>query len=498
VKRRGNRRRPPAGVRRDRVVIVGAGRAGVAAAEELRIQGFEGDLTILCDEKDAPYDRPACSKKILTGHARPRDIRLPVRGGTDARWRLGRRAIGLDAVSRIVYTDTDEEFHYDGLVIATGSRPSPPNNWPIGEPGLHVLHSLSEAWALREDLRDAERVAIVGGGLTGCEAAWAIRSMARDCVLIDSNPQVMTRALGDLVGRLVTAELHREGVYLRLGRRVSQLRPRRRGWLLVLDDGEEIEADVVVATIGDRPDTKWLANTDIDISDGVLCDESLRVLGADGIVAAGTVARWPNLRFSTTPRRCGQWIAALEQGRAAAQTLMHGGQWVPPVTLLPRFWSEQFGLRIQVCGDQPKDAVVTVTEMRPGRRDIARAGVLVSYTVEGRLVGVVSVNAAKAFTAMTRALMINNHQIEQPMPMSPAIPMAPPFAPAAASMSGIPMSPPMSPMAPPMSPAMAPHMAPHMYPPMSGAPMSPGPTAPPVPGPPEPGGRRRGHLRVVA
>jgi NADPH-dependent 2,4-dienoyl-CoA reductase/sulfur reductase-like enzyme len=497
VRRRGNRRRPPAGVTRDRVVIVGAGRAGIAAAEELRIQGFEGDLTILCDEKDAPYDRPACSKKILTGHARPRDIRLPVRGGTDARWRLGRRAIGLDAESRIVYTDTDEEFHYDGLVIATGSRPSPPSNWPIGEPGLHVLHTLSEAWALREELRDAERVAIVGGGLTGCEAAWAIRSLARDCVLIDSNPQVMTRALGDLVGRLVTAELHREGVYLRLGRRVSQLRPRRRGWLLVLDDGEEIEADVVVATIGDRPDLRWLANTDIDISDGVLCDESLRVVGVDGIVAAGTVARWPNLRFSTTPRRCGQWIAALEQGRAAAKTLMNGAYWVPPVTLLPRFWSDQFGLRIQVCGDQPKDAVVTVTEMRPGRRDIARAGVLVSYMVEGRLVGVVSVNAAKAFTAMTRALMINNYMIEQPMPMSPAIPTPVPMPPAAAMagrmahpMSGVPMSPPM---AHPMSGAP---MSPPMAPPMSGAPMSPGPM--PVPRPPEPGGRRRGHLRVVA
>jgi NADPH-dependent 2,4-dienoyl-CoA reductase/sulfur reductase-like enzyme len=483
-------------------VIVGAGRAGVAAAEELRIQGFDGQLTILCDEEDAPYDRPACSKKILTGHARPRDIRLPVRGGTDAAWRLGRKAIGLDAVSRIVYTDTDEEFHYDGLVIATGSRPSPPSNWPIGEPGLHVLHTLSEAWALREDLRDADRVAIVGGGLTGCEAAWAMRSLARECVLIDSNPQVMTRALGDLVGRLVTAELYREGVFLRLGRRVSQLRRRRRGWLLVLDDGEEIEADVVVATIGDRPDTKWLANTDIDISDGVLCDESLRVLGADGVVAAGTVARWPNLRFGTTPRRCGQWIAALEQGRAAAQTLLHGAYWVPPVTLLPRFWSEQFGLRIQVCGDQPPDAVVTVTEMRPGRRDIARAGVLVSYMREGRLVGVVAVNAAKAFTAMTRALMVNVHPVDQPMPMSPAVPVSPPVAmpPAAAmagmqaAMAGMHMAQQMSgvPMAPPMAPPMSGvPMSPPMAPPMSGVPMS-----PPVPRPPEPGRRR--HLRVVA
>ena len=417
------RRRNPTA--RERIVIVGAGRAGVAAAEELRAQNFSGEVMILSEEDDPPYDRPACSKRILTGHARPRDVWLPVREGTDVVWRLGEQAVGLDPVNRLVYTQ-DNEFAYDGLVVATGARPSPPKDWPIGEPGLHVLHSLADAWRLRADLRDAGRVAVVGGGLTGCEAACAVRSLARDCVLIDSNPQVLTRALGDLVGRLVTAELYREGVILRLGRKVQELRRRRRGWTLVLDDGEEVNADVVVATIGDRPDTQWLADTGMDISDGVLCDESLRVVGAEGVVAAGTIARWPNLRYDATPRRCGQWIAALELGRSAAQTLLKGDHWAPPVTPLPRFWSEQFGLRIQVCGHQPPDAVVSVTEMRPGRRDIARAGVLITYAVDGRLVGVAGVNAPQAFTAMTRALMANIPPVmELPAPVAePAVPFA--------------------------------------------------------------------------
>jgi NADPH-dependent 2,4-dienoyl-CoA reductase/sulfur reductase-like enzyme len=405
------RRKPP--LSSERIVVVGGGRAGVAAAEELRVQGFNGKLTILCDETEAPYDRPACSKRILTGHARPRDVRLPLREGTDVNWRLGRRAVSLDPVNRVVHADTGEEFKYDGLVIATGSRPTPPVDWPIGEPGLHVLHTLGDAWRLREELRDAERVAIVGGGLTGCEAACAVQSLARDCVLIDSNPQVMTRALGDLVGRLVTSEVHREGIALRLGRRVRELTPRRRGWRLTLDDGEDIDVDVVVATIGDKPDTQWLTGSGLDITDGVLCDERLRAVGAEGVVAAGNIARWPNLRYGATPRRCGQWIAALELGRAAAQTLLNAQHWVPPVTLLPRYWSEQFGLRIQVCGDQPDDAVVTVTEMRPGRRDIARAGVLVSYTVDGRLVGATAVNAPQMFTAITRALLANIPSIEE-------------------------------------------------------------------------------------
>jgi NADPH-dependent 2,4-dienoyl-CoA reductase/sulfur reductase-like enzyme len=403
----------------DRILIVGAGRAGVAAAEELRSQGFTGDLTVLCDERNSPYDRPACSKGLLTGHARPQDVWLPVREGTDIRWRLGRRAVGLDPVNRVVYADTGEELAYDRLVVATGARPTPPADWPIGEPGLHVLHTLDDAWRLREDLRGADRVAVVGGGLTGCETAHAVLSLARQCVLIDPKPQVMSRALGEMVGTLITAELHREGLALRLGRRVLELSRRRRGWRLRLDDGEEIDADIVVATIGDQPDLQWLADSGLPISDGLLCDQNLRVVGTEGIVAAGTVACWPNLRYSTTPRRVGQWIAALELGRAAARTLMDTNRWAPPVTLLPRFWSEQFGLRIQVCGDTPAHAQVTVTEMRPGRRDIARAGVLVSHTVDGQLVGVVAVNAPQAFTAMTRAMMATVPAIADE-PVSPA------------------------------------------------------------------------------
>src|SRR5439155_4452840 len=98
----------------------------------------------------------------------------------------------------------------------------------------------------------------------------AVRSMARRCVLIDSNPQVMTRAVGEVVGRLVTDELHRNGVDLRLGRRVRDIDRSRRGWRLVLDDGSEVDADVVVATTGERPDTGWLASApELDTTDGV-------------------------------------------------------------------------------------------------------------------------------------------------------------------------------------------------------------------------------------
>jgi NADPH-dependent 2,4-dienoyl-CoA reductase/sulfur reductase-like enzyme len=387
---------------RDRILIVGTGPAGLAAADELRRLGFMGDLVVLGDE--APYDRPACSKGLLSGRQTPRDVQLPL-PEAPMDLKLGRRAVELDVIRRLVGTDTGEIFEYDGLVIASGGYASIPRGWPSGEPGLHTLHTVSDAWAVRQELRDASRVAIVGGGLTGCEAACAVRGLAREAVIIDPKPCLMHRALGEPVGMLVTQAHREEGIETRLGRRVAEAERLRSRWRLTLDDGDHVHADLVLVTVGERADTRWLAGSGLDIRDGVRCDENLRVLGTDGVVAAGVVARWPNLRFGADPGRVGQWIAAMEQGRAAAQTLLAGERPLPPVTLLPRFWSTQGDLRIQACGSVDHRAEVAVTQMRPARRDTARAGVLASFHREGRVVGLVAVNAPHAFTASTRAML---------------------------------------------------------------------------------------------
>jgi len=387
---------------RDRIVVVGTGPAGMAAADELRRLGFTGELTVLGDE--APYDRPACSKGVLSGHQKPSDVRLPA-SEAPMDLRLGRRAVHLDPQNQVVITDNDEAFQYDGLVIATGAAPVVPAGWPIGEPGLHTLHTLDDAWAVRQELYHADRVAIVGGGLTGCEAACAVRGLARRAIIIDSKPTLMYRALGETVGALVT-EAHRAyGIETRLGRRVAEVDRCRNRWRLTLDDGEYIAADLVLVTAGERPYTDWLAEAGVDIRDGIRCDENLRVYGTRDVVAAGVVARWPNLRFSTRETRCGQWIAALEQGRAAAGSLLADDRPVPPVTLLPRFWSQQADLRIQACGVIDPRANVALTRLPPGRRDAARSGLLATFYRDGVMNGLVAVNAPHAFTSSTRALL---------------------------------------------------------------------------------------------
>jgi NADPH-dependent 2,4-dienoyl-CoA reductase/sulfur reductase-like enzyme len=342
---------------------------------------------------------------------RPADAVLDVRPGVDIAYALGRAAVDVDLVGHCVRTDDDHELGYDGLVIASGCGPSVPADWPVGAPGFHVLYGLWESWSLRKDLRWAERVAIIGAGLSGCEAASAVRNLSREVVLIDANSGVMRRAIGGPASDYMTEEVRREGVELHLGCRVLGVEALRRGFLLTLSNGREVVADVVVVALGERPNVDWLSSSEHwDTSDGVLCDESLRVVGVPHVVAAGSVARWPNVRFGTPPARCGQWIAALELGRIAAHTLLAGDGAAGPADILPRYWSEQFGLRLQVCGQLSEWAEISVTHLRPGGKGATRGGVIIGYSLTDRLVGLVAINAPYAFTRIARAMLSVPHE----------------------------------------------------------------------------------------
>ena len=119
--------------RSDRILVVGAGAAGLAAAAQVRRLGFPGQVVVLGDEECGPYDRPACSKGLITGHQIPKDVRLPL--PEDVHVELGRRAVALDPDAHTVTVDSGHEYVYDGLVIATGGTASLPKGWPLARTG---------------------------------------------------------------------------------------------------------------------------------------------------------------------------------------------------------------------------------------------------------------------------------------------------------------------------------------------------------------------------
>lgn len=406
----------------DRIVIVGGGPAGTAAGEELRRLGFRGQIELLCEDPGGSYDRPACSKGLITGAQRPRDARI---GVTDKRWeigwRLGRSAIACDMEERVVWAQTGEGFRFDGLVIANGARPMLNSMWS-GAATPHVIHNIDDAWGVRRELRHADRVAVVGGGLTGCELACGVRGMGKDVTLIHPRDSLMNGALDSPIGALMTDEHADDGTDLRLGRRVKAADRQADHWTLTLDDGDRVYADMVVMTAGEKPDTAWLSGTGIDTSNGVHCDDALRALDekgqvVPGVVAAGALARWPNHWMGGKVSRCGQWIAALDQGMAAARTLLAGDAPTAPAILLPRYWSSQLGLRVQVCGDIGPDTEIRRLERKPGSRRPARTGVLACHYRGKNLVGTVAVNAPTEFVTVAREILHRRPTVELSSPV---------------------------------------------------------------------------------
>lgn len=329
-----------------RVVVAGGGVAGLAAADTLRRKGFDGSIDVLAAEPHRPYDRPPLSKQVLSSGWDLDRITLRVSPELAARvavWHLGDPAAALDVGSRHVVTRDGRTLSWDGLVIATGSRP---RRLPFGHefPNTVVLRTIDDALALRSALAAARHVTVIGAGFLGCEVAAAARAADVEVDLVDTLGAPMARHLGPLVsGRL--ALLHQQhGVSLRMGVGVSAIEGRDRAERVLLDDGSVVETDLVVVAVGSQPDVGWLAGSGLPVDDGVVCDSALRV--APGVVAAGDVASWFNPEFGTR-MRVEHRTNAGEQGAAAAASLLGGAE---PYSAVPYFWSHQWDVRINAYG----------------------------------------------------------------------------------------------------------------------------------------------------
>ena len=360
-----------------RVVVVGASLAGLRAAEELRRLGFDGTVVLVGAEPHLPYDRPPLSKDFLAGetHAEGLALRRQPYDDLDLDLRLGVRATALDPVARTIATDDGDTIPYDGAVVATGASPRRLPNTP-DLAGIHVLRTLDDAEALRADLDRAPSVVVVGAGFIGAEVAATCRARGLQVTVLEALPTPMVRGLGTALGDTL-ASLHRDhGVELRTGVGVAGFEGTDRVAGVRLDDGATVDGDVVVVGVGVAPSTEWLAGSGLTLDNGVVCDHAL--LAAPGVVAAGDVARWPNLAFGGTVMRLEHWTNATEQGVAAAARLLASDDTAEPFAPIPFVWSDQYDVKIQVAvhvtGDDDVEVVDGSLEERRFVAIFGRAG----------------------------------------------------------------------------------------------------------------------------
>ncbi|MEU6511574.1 FAD-dependent oxidoreductase [Streptomyces sp. NPDC046942] len=374
----------------NRIVVVGASAAGLAAAETLRREGYDGTLTLVGDEPRPPYDRPPLSKQVLAAEWPPERIRLRPPADLDALrldLRLGVAALELDTIGRTVRLADGSALPYDGLIVATGVRPR-----RLPGTGAHVLRTLDDALALRDRLGPGRHLVVVGAGFLGAEAAAVARGLGTRVTLLEPAPVPLAHAVGAQVGHLL-ARVHRErGVDLRTGITVTETAEDG----VRLADGTGIEADAVLVAVGSLPNTEWLAGSGLTVADGLVCDTYCEA--APGIYGAGDVARWQHPLFGTRIRIEHRTHAA-EQGMAAARNLLNS-EARKPFAPVPYFWSDQYELKIQAYGvlRGHDEAVVVEGSGAEGR-------LVVAYRGGDRVTGVLAVGMPpKAIRAWRQAV----------------------------------------------------------------------------------------------
>lgn len=348
-------------------MVVGSSLAGLRACEALRMGDYDGEIVLVGAERHRPYDRPPLSKKVLAGEWDLERIMLRRDDQFDElriTKRLGVAATGLDVEARAVRLADGSEVTYDGLIIATGSRP----RLLPGQPAhARVLRGIDDSCALRAELADGgRRLAVIGAGFIGLEVASVARRQGNDVVVLEAAPAPLMRGLGAELGAAV-ATLHAdEGVDIRCDVKVDAIDDGG----IRLADGDEVPADVVLVGIGAEPVTDWLAGSGLSIDDGVVVDATLSA-GRPFVYAAGDVARWPNGLFGGESMRIEHWTNAAEQGAHAARNLLAEAAGGEPADYeaVPFVWSDQYEHRIQylgcaAAGDRVELAVGSVDERR--------------------------------------------------------------------------------------------------------------------------------------
>jgi 3-phenylpropionate/trans-cinnamate dioxygenase ferredoxin reductase subunit len=329
-------------------VIVGAGMAGAKAAETLREEGFDGRIVMLGTEPELPYERPPLSKGYLLGDSPREDARVHPEGfyeEHDIQLEQGTTVASIDAGAHAVQLADGRTLEYDRLLIATGAVPKRPPIDGATLDGVHVLRSIADSDRLKELLAAGGALAIIGAGWIGCEIAAAARTKGLDVTLIEYADTPLEGVLGPELGGFF-GDVHRaEGVNLLTGARVERIEGAGRAEAVALADGTLIACDAVLLAVGVAPETSLAEEAGLDVDDGILVDDRLRTSAPD-VFAAGDAANRPSARYGRRVR-VEHWANALEQGPAAARSMLDRGE---PFDELPYFFTDQYDVGMEYVG----------------------------------------------------------------------------------------------------------------------------------------------------
>jgi 3-phenylpropionate/trans-cinnamate dioxygenase ferredoxin reductase subunit len=364
------------------VVIAGAGQGGFQVAASLRMEGYEGSITLIGDEPGLPYQKPPLSKAFMAGkqeveatHLRPeafyQDNRIDLL--------MGERITRIDPPSRSIQLASGSRIPYEQLVLATGARNRLLPVKGADSEEVCYLRTRAEAIGIRERLADAENIVIIGGGFIGLEVAAVAGASGKRVVVVEARDRLMSRVVAPVISEFYR-ELHlSQGISFALG---STMREIRKGEVELTDgSGKIYPADLVVVGIGVLPNTELAEAAGLAVADGIVVDDHLRT-AADNIYAIGDCALHPN-RFAGGPVRIESVQNTVDHARCVAASILGRSH---PYEAVPWFWTDQFDIKLQMVGlSQGCDRAVT-----RGATESHKFSVL--YFKQNRLVAIDSIN----------------------------------------------------------------------------------------------------------
>jgi 3-phenylpropionate/trans-cinnamate dioxygenase ferredoxin reductase subunit len=330
-----------------RIVIVGGGHAGAQLCASLVEMRFEGQITLVTEEPFLPYHRPPLSKTLvkdasavlpeLRGEAFYRDAGVQVL--------LGQRVAGIDRAGHVVTLASGAVLDYDHLVLATGARARALPGAAQSIRGLHYLRTYADALSLQDSLRGTGHLIIVGGGFIGLELAATVRSMGIAVTVIESGQRLLARAVSPDISEHLLQRHRASGVEFHLNAGIEGL---------LVDEGRiagvrlrdgVVRGDRLIACIGAHPDTTLAAAAGLACNDGIVVDECLRTADPD-VSAIGDCAAFPYLPWGQALR-----LESVQNANDQAKTVAARLCGRPsPYAPVPRFWSEQGDVRLQIAG----------------------------------------------------------------------------------------------------------------------------------------------------
>jgi 3-phenylpropionate/trans-cinnamate dioxygenase ferredoxin reductase component len=382
-----------------RVVVAGAGLAGLRTVEQLRERGATGPITLIGAEARPPYDRPPLSKKVLTEVDLDPSLQADF-AALDVDFRPDEAAVGLAETTLVT---SRAEYPFDHLVLATGALPV---TLP-GEGQQRFLRSYDDALALRDLLGPGLRLAIVGAGWIGAELATAAAARGGQVTVVEAGPAPLASAVGAPVGSQTARWYAAAGVDLRVGVSVAAVQPGG----VALAGGEWIAADEIVTAVGVRPATSWLEGSGVRLQNGVAVDAGLRA-SRPGVYAVGDCAAFESQRFGRQ-LRFEHWDVALHAPEVVAANVLGGDEVYDPV---PYFWSEQFGRMVQYAGYHGG------AEQLLWRGDPAEPTWAACWLADGRLVAILTVDRPRDLL-QGRRLITSCDRLDTDRLADPAVPL---------------------------------------------------------------------------